>query len=356
MARRTLYGGLWKTMLVVLEIVNDLVARTNTQEAEGGANQVLSNDGAGTAGRTGCNIAVDSNANDVQFDNAFFYQINGQKYYKAVDAAVDISAECVGAGDTIATSGDGTFWMFVNTAGAVDGDTANGTAEDQASPIATLAQYSLGSNTLPPGSDDVCVGAVQVTEGGSGAFTWGTDSITAEGETYYSFEGLPGIESALASFALDAAAATITYGAATFVLGTGVRVVATGKANVAFNGTTAVAVGKTGAYLLYALADDTEILVTVGSAYDNLQAAKDAVRDLTPNPLMPVLGALYVTARLNTFTPGTTTLDLNGIDTTFVTYGTGTNKQEHGRDNGSMFTAIDDVLHNAAPAGQNRRP
>ena len=343
MARRTEYGALFETTKTVIELHNDIARQLNVIEATAGANQVLSNTGAGTAGRTGCNIAVDSNANDVQFDIAFFYQVNGQKYYKAIDAAVDISAECVGAGDTIATSGDGTLWMFVNTAGTVDGDTANGTAEDQASPILTLAQYSIASNTLPPGSDDVCVGCVQVTEGGSGAFTWGTGSITAEGETYYSFEGLPGIESQLASFALDAAAATFTYGAANIVLGSGVRVVATGKANAVFNTTAAVAVGKTGAYLLYVLANDVEACVALGSAYASLQAAKDAVRNHTPNPLMPLVGVIYVTARLVAFTPATTKLDVNGIDTEFVINGTGANKLEYGRSNGSQHTPIDDI-------------
>ncbi len=358
MARRNLIGGLWKTMEVVLELVNDIALQLNTMEATQGADQVLGHDesGSGVDGRTGCNMVIDASAQDVQFDNAFFFQIAGQKYYKAVDAAVDISAECVGAGDTISTSGDGTLWMFVNTAGTVDGDTANGTAENEASPIATLAQYSIASNTLPPGADDVCVGAVQVGEGGSGAFTWGDDSISAETQVFYSFENLPGIESALASFTIGSAKTKITYGAADIVLGTGVRVVATGKVDVAFNGTTEVAIGAVGAYLLYILADDTEILIAATSTAANLQAAKDLVRDLTPNPLMPLVGVVYVVARLNAFTPGTTALNLNGIDTTYVTYGAGTNRQEHGRANGSTFTPIDEVLHESAKTGQNQRP
>ena len=469
MPRRTLYGGLWKTMLVVLELINDMALRLNTEGADDGRDQVLSNSvassgllaelvtdhatyktavdelntltdelradhatfitltnelhvdvdlngaaleailtkmdadggitdtdyvavhgrsGSGTSiqaaavtasdvatitaaeatagpaaltatatdseGRVGVGMAVDASAQDVQFNNAIHYKIAGQTYYKDVDAAVDISAECVGAGDTVATSKAGALWMMVTTDGTVDGETDKA-AQDYASAVLALAQYSIATNTLPV-ADHVPVGVIQVTEGGSGAFTWGTDSITAETETYYSFEGLPGIESAMASFALDAAAATITYGAVTFMLGTGVRVVATGKANVVFDDTTQVAVGKTGAYLLYALADDTEALVEVGAAYADLQTAKDAVRDLAPNPLMPLLGAIYVTARLNAFTPATTLLDLNGIDTEFVTYGVTTDRQEHGRSSGSTFTPIDEVLHTAAPPGQSRRP
>jgi hypothetical protein len=127
------------------------------------------------------------------------------------------------------------------------------------------------------------------------------------------------------------------------VLGTGVRVVATGKANAVFNTTAAVAVGKTGAYLLYILADDSEACVALGSAYASLQAAKDAVRNHTPNPLMPLVGVIYVTARLVAFTPATTKLDVNGIDTEFVINGTGANKLEYGRSNGSQHTPIDDI-------------
>lgn len=295
----------------------------------------------GSDGRVGVGMAVDANPEDVQFNNAIHYQILGQWYFKDFDAAVDISAECAGAGDTVTTSKAGALWMFIAADGSVDGETDKA-AQDYASAVLALAQYSIATNTLPVASH-VPVGVIQVTEGGSGAFTWGTDSITAETETYYSFEGLPGIESELASFALDAAAATFTYGAVTLMLGTGTRVVATGKANVVLNDATTTAIGKTAAYLLYVLADDTEACVLVGSAYASVQAAKDAVRDLAPNPLMPVVGAIYVTAEKIAFVAATTNLDAVGITTEFVTYGVGANRQEHGRSNGTTFTPIDDV-------------
>ncbi len=341
-------------MLVVLELINDMALRLNTEGADDGRDQVTRNDAAGTQGRTGVNMVIHGSAEDVKFDNAAWYKIAGQDYYKAVDTAIDISVECAGAGDTITAAKAGAMWMFVAADGTVDGETDK-PAADYASVVIALAQYSIATHTLPV-ADHVPVGVIEVLESAGGGFTWGDDSISAETQVFHSFEGVPGIESAMASFALDAAAATITYGAVTFLLGTGVRIVATGKANVVFLGTTVVAVGKTGAYLLYALADDVETLVTATSTANDLQAAKDVVRDLAPNPLMPLLGVIYVTARLNAFTPGTTNLDLNGIDTEFVTYGAGTNRQEHGRSSGSTFTAIDEVLHNAAPPGQNRRP
>ena len=68
--------------------------------------------------------------------------------------------------------------------------------------------------------------------------------------------------------------------------------VATGKANVTFNSSTAVSRGSVGAYLLYALANDTEACVTQSSTHADLQTAKDAIRDMTPNPLLPLLGFL----------------------------------------------------------------
>ncbi|MCR4339255.1 MAG: hypothetical protein NUW01_05125 [Gemmatimonadaceae bacterium] len=304
-------------------------------------NSTLTAQSLGSDGRVGVGMVIDATPADVQFNNAIFYQILGQEYFKDVDAAVDISAECVGAGDTIAISTAGALWMFVAADGTVDGETDKA-AQDYASAVLALAQYSIATNTLPI-ANKVPVGVISVVEGGSGTFTWGTDSISDETEVFYSFEGLPGIESELASFALDAAAATFTYGAVTLVLGTGTRVAATGKANVVLNDTTTTALGKTAAYLLYVLADDVEACVLVGAAYASVQAAKDAVRDLAPNPLMPVVGAIYVTARKIPFIAATTNFDAEGIDTEFVTYGVGTNRQEHGRSNGTTFTPIDDV-------------
>jgi len=337
-------GGIWKAARLLAELVNDLAAQANIQTSTIHADQVTANDGAGTAGRTGCNMVVDNaNAENVQWDNAFWFQKNGIEYYKAVDAEIDLSAEATAAGDTVAASGSGAFWGFVNTAGTPDFE-SNAAAQDFASAIIALAQYSLADNTLPPGSDDVACACIQITEVAGGGYTFGTDSITAETETYYSFQGLPAVESAMASFALDAAAATFTYGAADVVLGTGVRVVATGKANVAFTGTTQVARGKVGAYLFYVLADDSEVCLALGSAYSNLQAAKDAVRDAAPNPLMPLVGVIYVSARKQAFTPGTTLLDAAGLDVTFVTNGPGANQSEQGRAQlGTVFTAVDDI-------------
>lgn len=345
MARRYIRAANWSGTETLVELYNDVARQLNVYEASAGANQVLSNDSAeasGTAGRTGMDMVIHgSNAENVKMDNAFFFQFNGQKYYAALNSEFDTSGSTANT-DTVTASGDGAFWVFVNTAGGFDAE-SNQTAQNFASPVEALSQYSIPTNTLPPGTDDVCVGVIGITEAAGGGFIFGPDSISAETQIFHSFEGLPGIESEMATFALDAAAATFTYAAADVVLGSGVRVVLSGKANVTFNSSTQVARGAVGAYLLYALADDTEACVTQSSTHADLQTAKDAIRDMTPNPLLPLIGVIYVVARKQAFTPNTTLLDATGIDTTFQIVGTGTNNLEYGRSNGSQHTPIDDI-------------
>lgn len=340
MAEVLLYGNVQETVRKHSVLLNDISDLINQVLATKFTDQVLR---SSAVGRAGVGLAVDDGgAQDVQFDNAIHYQIDGIEYYKALDAAVDISAECAGAGDTVAQGTSGALWLFVDRAGAVDGETADGT-DDYASAVIALAQYSRSSQL--PIANKVCVGVVQVTEGGSGAFTWGTDSITGETETYYSFHGLPGIESAIASLAAHTTATQITYGAGAIVLGTGVRVTLTGKAGVAFAGTDTVARGAVGAFLLYALADDTECLVTKGAAYASLTAAQEAVRDMAPNPLMPLLGVVYVEARKAAFVAGTSALDSAAYRVTYTRMGPGTLQTELGRGLSGEFSALDHLRY-----------
>jgi hypothetical protein len=345
MSQVTLYGNVADTVKKHSALLNDISDRLNTLAARYFTNQVLGNDAAGTAGKTGVSLDVDDGgAQDVEFNNGIFYQIDGQTYYKAADAAIDISAECAGAGDTVTTSKAGAFWLFVDKAGNVDGDTAEGAAQAHASAVIALAQYSIAANTLPP-VGDVAVGVISVVEGGSGTFTWGTGSITDETELYYSFQGLPSIESAIASFAAHSTATQIAYGAAVIVLGTGVRVTLTGKDGVSFAGTDSVAKGAVGAFGLYALADDTECLITLTAAATSLQNAKDFVRDLAPNPLMPLLGVVYVEATRAAFVAGTSVLTSAAYTVSYVTHGPGANQVELGRGISGEFTALDHLVY-----------
>lgn len=282
-----------------------------------------------TPAGAGAGFTDSSSAENAKSANAITIRHKGMPFAVAVDTDIDISA-LTGGGDTVAQSKAGIMWLFANTAGAFDAETDKA-ASAYDSLIEALAQYSVATNTLPPGTDDVPVGAVAVVEGGSGAFTWGTDSIATETETYYSFEGRPGVLVAAASFAADSSAATFTYGAVTVRLGTGTKVAATGKANVTISGSN-VADGAVGAWLVYVLADDVEIAVQLGAAYATLAAAQAAVLAHNPNPLLPLIGVIYVENGSGaTFVPGTTNLDATGVTTTCTTIGPEGDHLEIGR-------------------------
>lgn len=340
-----LSGNMAKTSKLQSALLNDISDVVNQILATHFTDHVYANDANGTAGIAGADIDIDDGgAQDIEANNGIFYMIGGATYYVATDAAIDISADFDGAGDTIATSGDGVMWVFVDTAGTYDGET-NAAAQDYGSPVEALASYSIADNTLPI-SGKCPVGAVQVTEGGSGTFTWGDDSLSAETDTYYSFQGVPQVTSAMASFAAHTTTSQIAYGAATIRLGTGTVVTLTGKAGVSFAGTDAVSSGSIGAFGLYALADDTEALVTLSTdAGANLNAARETVKALAPNPLLPLLGVVYVEAKKATFTAGTSLLDSAAYKVTYDTIGPGSNQFEVGRGGSAQFTALDSLFY-----------
>lgn len=316
------------------KVINQLTKRVNLIIGRELADMVLPGAVAG--------ISIDSNTENIETDNTIYFRHKGLIYSVAAIAEIDISS-LSGAGDTIATSKYGVLYVFVNTAGTADVETDK-TAQDYSTLIEAWSAFSVASNTLPPGTDDVCIGAVLVLEGGSGAFTWGTGNIGGETETYLDFFGLPGVAIKLASFALDTAAATFTYGTVTCKLGDGTNVAASGKANVTISGT-AVATAKTGAWLFYVQADDIERAEQLGAAYADLSTAKAAVRDHNPSPYLPLVGVIYVvnTSGSN-FTPGTTKLDAAGIATTFVSLGPGSDQLEVGRANiHQPYSITDDI-------------
>lgn len=275
-------------------------------------------------------LSVDSNAADIETDNSILIRHKGHVYTVAAASAIDVSATAAG-GATIATGTHGVMWVFANPAGGFDCE-VDTDAQAYTSAIAAWAAWLNSDNTLPPGTDDVPVGAVYINEGGSGAYTWGTDSITTESGTYHDFSGLPGVEVALASFALDTGAATFTYGAGKVRLGTGAQVAATGKANVTIGGSSILA-GATGAYLLYILADDVELAQQIGAAYTSRTEALAAIQAHRPNPMLPIAGVITIENNsAATFVPGTTALDAAGITATFTVVGPGADFFEFGRE------------------------
>lgn len=267
-------------------------------------------------GITTASLSVDANAEDVETDNAITLLIEGVNVAFAAQGAIDLSTKSINA-KTIATSAAGAAWVYGKYDGTTDAQQAVN-ASSQTTAIAALAQYAVATNTLPPAAGMAPIGVVQVTEGGSGTFTWGTDSITAETETYYDLLKVPGVITPIATLALTAGAATWAYGAGVVRLGSNTVVSLTGKTGVTLTGATVIATGATGAWLIYALADDVEYTLQLGAAYANLKAARLAVEDHNVNPLLPVIGVLYVENNSGAdFTPGTTALDLTGVTATF---------------------------------------
>ncbi len=266
-------------------------------------------------------IAKDANPEDIQ--TTVVIPINhGGTIVDHIPDAVAVVATQLGTGKTIGSDSFGYMWVY-NRAGHADLQmTVPATVQAELTDIAALAQ----AIPAPPAVGDVPIGVIMI-EADTSIWEWGhatngeidLDSDTA---TIYDFLGVPRVYVAMASFALDAAAATFTYGAANAYLGDGTQLVITGKANVAFPAgeVTAISNGDTGAFVLFCLADDDEIPLQIGAAYGGVVAAKTAVQDLRPNPLLVKLGEIYITNNSGAdFTPGTTNLDATGITVEFVT-------------------------------------
>ncbi len=287
----------------------------------------------GEAVGTGATLAIDANANDIQMGNAIEVIHKGLSYYLSAEDPIDLSTKTLNT-DTISAGKWGVAWVFQNTAGVADAETPLTAQTVFASLIECLAEgWTNATNTLPPGVDDVVIGHVALLESVGGGFVWGPDSISAEtSEEFKSYVGLPGVESEMASFALEAGNATFVYGALNARLGDQTRIAMTGKINVALPAKTNVADTKFGAWIVYGLADDVEYVLQVGAAFSTQVAADDAIRDANPNPYLPVIGTFTLANTSGAdFIPGTTLLDASGIAMTFNKVGSGSSFRELGR-------------------------
>jgi len=310
--------------------VDALVDKLNFLLTQSQKDQVLYGEGVGT----GATLTFDNaNAENTEMGNAIGVRHQGMNYYYAAQAELDMS-ELTAGGDTITLAKWGVIWHFINTAGVCDVETPLSPQAFTSLVEAYAEGWVNATNTLPPAADDVCFGSLALLEStGGAAWIVGTDSIAAEtSEEYKSFVGLPGIETEVATLALDASAATFTYGAVVVHLGNQARVSMTGKANVALPAKTNVADTKFGAWIFYGLADDVEYALQVGATYTTEALALAAIRDHNPNPYLPIIGYFTVgNASGAAFVPGTTNLDASGITTTFYKNGPGANYREFGR-------------------------
>ena len=326
----------------------------------GRANRYANPNGVANTG-TAAGLAVDANAQDIQMTNAVKLNFRGGLVSPAKVDPIDISA-VIGAAATIDINDRGVLWVFQKITGAaetgviaVDQDK---TAADYTSAIEAWAQYAVASRALPPSAHHVPIGAVFVNEGGSGSFTWGTDSITAEAETYHDFIVAPEMLVRVATLALDGSAPTFTYGASgVILLGDGTRVTLSGKANVTIAGSN-VADGKFGAWLFYALADDVEIAVQLGNAYGSQADAQGALDDHVKNPYLALFGTLIVENQTGAnFVPGTTNLDdttEDDITTTFEIKGpVHKNLFDDAGTELSITAAVDQMVELAADLKEN---
>ena len=268
-------------------------------------------------------LGPDTVAADIQMANAIQLVFRQEIVRPALVDPIDVSALLAAA--TIDVNDHGILWVFQQITGGMEVGIidveVDKTAADYTSEIAAWAAWATAARTLPTRTHLVPIGAVHVNEGGSGSFTWGTDSIAAETEAYHNFTGIPEVLIRLASLVLDAGAATFTYGAATIRLGTGERIALTGNANIVISGSN-VADGDFGAWIFLALANDVEIAVQLGNNYPTLLDAQAAITHHNRNPKLAHIGSMTVENQSGgNFVPGTTFLDAASVTTLFSTEG-----------------------------------
>ncbi len=270
-------------------------------------------------------LGPDATVADIQMANAIQLVFRGQIVRPKKVDPIDVSA-LLSAAAVIDVNDEGILWVFQEITGgeevgivAIEVDK---TPQDYATPIEAWAAYSTAVRTIPIRTHLVPIGAVHVIEGGSGTFTWGTDSIAAETETYFDFSGIPEVMLRAPTLALDAGAATFNYGACEIRLGDGTAVNLSGKASGGVLTGSNVADGLFGAWIILALADDVEITVQLGNAHPTLADANAAIEHHLKNPMLAHIGSITVENQSGgAFVPGTTFLDAANITAVFATEG-----------------------------------
>lgn len=311
-------------------VIDELITTQNEMISQFGQNRIVQSavpgDGAG--------LAIHGvQAENILTANIITISVNGAEIVVPVDTELDISA-LTAFGDTIAQNGHGSLAVFAKSDGTYDVESIKAVA-DYTTLLDSLASYSHSAiiTAYLAAQEAVCVGFVHVQEDNSAAFAWGTDLLSGEtANNYYDCGVKPSIITEIASFAEVASSSTFSYGAGVVVLGSGSRIALTGEAAVTPEVGTLIADGAVGAWVLYALADDTIIAKQLGAAYADVATANAAVRDMVPHPFLPIIGWFTVANDSSAnWTMGTENFDTSGVVAVFTSVGVGANHQEIGR-------------------------
>lgn len=289
------------TDLEVLRKISKLLLRDRVQP------------GDAALGGIGLDIDAAGTVPDAETNTAVMVMFNGDPYLFGAQATIDLSAKTCG-GDTIADFG--VIYVYADLSTATAGTDAETPVTAQGAGI-TSALLAWGQLPPAPPAAHLClVGAILLDA--SSAFTIGTTNLDAATDTYFDFVGVPGVVKVLASLIIAASAnkEKFDYGAGSARLGTGTVIALTGETDHALGAGT-VADGLFGAWVIWALADDSVVATQVAGNYNSLQAARDGVADMVEHPYLAYIGTIFIENKSgSTFTADTTALDGAGITTT----------------------------------------
>ncbi len=311
-------------------VIDELIATQNEMISQFGQNRIVQSAVPGA----GVGLAIHGGSlEDMLTANIITISVNGAEIPIAVDTQVNIS-DLTAFGDTIAQNKHGTLAVFAKSDGTFDVESIKEVA-DYTTLLDSLASYchSAVITAYLVAQEAVCVGFVHVQEDNSAAFAWGTDSLGGEtANNYYDSGVKPSIITEIGSFAEVVSASTFSYGVGVVVLGDGTRIALTGESAIVSEVGTLISDGAVGAWVVYALANDTVIAKQLGAAYGNVATANAAVRDMLPHPYLPIIGWFTVDNGSGIdWTMGTENFDDSGVDAVFTIVGVGANHQEIGR-------------------------
>jgi len=264
----------------------------------------------------------DGNAENVETNAITYVYYNGVVVAIAVDAELDTSVGVTASSD-VDTNDKGALWIYADAeAPTVCTCEASHPGATSGETTAVGALRWLDADHYQRNAGEVPIAVVTLTEGGSGAFTWGADSISAETEAFVDFVGSPGVVTEVADIIVTAGASSTTWahGAGAVVLGDGSFVALTAQTALPVNNATAIANGAFGAFMLYVLSDGGAEALQIDADATTHDAALLECETEVGNPYLACIGYLIVENRSgSSFTPGTSDFNGSGITTTVYT-------------------------------------